>query len=331
MATEAAANTGLTEEEQAALLELDEQMADTDATDPLFNPEEVVVPKFDGAKPADDNGDEDDGEEENAGQEERDPALDAGKLTAEEQAAADEKAKADKDAADAADAAAKKEPEPTAPRDPILVAQAPEGAEDRLKEIVDLKAKLADAFDDGDKTTKEYQAELEALNREERKLERAIDRYEIARDLEDQRITNERMGEINTFLREVSIPNDAKNMRFNVLNQAVITVANGDAEGKLSVREVMEQAYELCVKEGVLPALKKEEKKEEPGKKEAPPAKRAPIKAPPTLNNLPASDMTDTEDNRFAYLNRITDPDKREAAFAKLSPSDQEAYLASGG
>lgn len=310
-------NADLTEEEQAAMIELEAQMKDTDADDPLFDPSAVVAPKV--GEQAEEQQEEQEEEEEQEG------------LTPEEQQTKDDQAAADKlKTEEEAAAAAKLEAEKPAPQRaaPILVAEAPEGAETRLTEIATEKGALADKFDDGDMTSKEYQAELEKLNKEERGLERQIDKAQMARDLENQRITNERMTEIDTFLNEVGIPNDNKNLRFKVLDAAVIEVASDEANVNLSAREVMQKAYDLCVKEGALQA-----KKVDPAPKDPAPAAKTktPIKAPPTLASLPASEINNTEDNRFAFLNRITDPDKREAAFNKLTTADQEAYLATGG
>lgn len=311
-------NADLTEEEQAAMIELEAQMADTDADDPLFDPSAVVAPQVG------EHVEEQQEEQEEEEQEE---------LTPEEQQAKDDqeaadKLKADEDAAAAAKLEAEKTEQQPQRAAPILVAEVPEGAETRLTEIATEKGALADKFDDGDMTSKEYQAELEKLNKEERGLERQIDKAQMARDLENQRITNERMTEINTFLKEVGIPNDNKNLRFKVLDAAVIEVASDEANVNLSAREVMQKAYDLCIAEGALQA-----KKVDPAPKDPAPAAKTktPIKAPPTLASLPASEINSTEDNRFAYLNRITDPDKREAAFNKLTPADQEAYLATGG
>lgn len=316
-------NADLTEEEQAAMAELEAQMADTDADDPLFDPSAVVK---------DDSAQEEQGEQEQEEEQEAlTPEQEQEKADADEAAAAQKKI--DDDAAAAAEAAKPQEEAPA--RAPILVAEAPEGAESRLAEIATAKAALGDKFDDGDLTSKEYQAELDKLSKEERTLERAIDKAQMAQDLENQRITNERMSEINTFLKEVGIPHDPKNLRFSVLNTAVISVANDEANANLSAREVMQKAYDLCIEEGALvakaktPAATDTAKKAEPAAKAAP--AKTPINAPPSLANLPASEITNTEDNRFAYLNRIADPDKREAAFAKLSAADQEAYLATGG
>lgn len=313
-------NADLTEEEQAAMLELEAQMADTDADDPLFDPSAVVTPQA--------------GEQAEEEQEEEQEEEEQEELTPEQQQAKDDQAAADKLAADEAAAAAAKEeaekPEPQRAA-PILVAEVPEGAEARLTEIATEKGALADKFDDGDMTSKEYQAELEKLNKEERGLERQIDKAQMAQDLENQRITNERMNEINTFLKEVGIPHDPKNLRFNVLNTAVIAVASDDANVNLSAREVMQKAYDLCIEEGALQPKKAADPAAKPADAKPEPKPKTPIKAPPTLASLPASEITSTEDNRFAFLNRISDPDKREAAFNKLSTADQEAYLATGG
>lgn len=312
-------NADLTEEEQAAMLELEAQMADTDADDPLFDPSAVVTP------PA--------GEQVEERQEEEQEEEEQVELTPEEQQAKDDQAAADKLKLDEeAAAAAKLEAEKPEPQRaaPILVAEVPEGAEARLTEIATEKGALADKFDDGDMTSKEYQAELEKLNKEERGLERQIDKAQMAQDLENQRITNERMTEINTFLKEVGIPHDPKNLRFNVLNTAVIAVASDDANVNLSAREVMQKAYDLCIEEGALQP-KKVDPAAKPADAKPEVKKKTPVNAPPTLASLPASEINSTEDNRFAFLNRITDPDKREAAFNKLSTADQEAYLATGG
>lgn len=313
-------NADLTEEEQAAMLELEAQMADTDADDPLFDPSAVVTPT-----PGEQVEEEQEEEQQEEEQEELTPEAQQAKG---DQAAAD-KLKADEDAAAAAKAEAEK-PEPQRAA-PILVAEAPEGAEARLTEIATEKGALAEKLDDGDLTSKEYQAELDKLNKEERTLERAIDRAEIARDLENQRLTNERMTEINTFLKEVDIPHDPKNLRFKVLDAAVRDVANEEANANLSAREVMQKAYDLCISEGALQPKKAADPAAKPADAKPAAKQKTPINAPPTLASLPASEINSTEDNRFAFLNRITDPDRREAAFNKLTPADQEAYLATGG
>lgn len=297
MATEVTANAGLTEEEVAALAEMDEQIAGASEDDPVFNVDDVVN------KPQ---------TAEDAG------LLDKAKAKAEPEPVVE----AAPEAAPAAEAAPVVEPAAEAlPYQPMLVAQAPEGATERLNAIADEKKALSAQFDDGDLTASEMNAALDALNKEERTLERQIDRAEIARDLENQRITNERTLEITSFLRDVQIPNDPNNLRFKTLNAAVIEVASDPANATLGATAIMQKAHDLCVQEGVLPP-----KSGKPAPKAAVPKA---IEVPPTLAGLPAADVSTTEENRFAHLNRMG-PDAREAAFARMSEADQTAYLSAG-
>lgn len=210
---------------------------------------------------------------------------------------------------------------PEAPA-PLLVAEAPEDAEERLSKISDEKAKLVEQFDDGELTAKEYQQQLDALNKEERQVELALHKAQIAADMEEQRLANEREAAINAFLKEVDIPRDPTNLRFATLDAAVRLVASDESNADLSAREILQKAYGMCVEQGTLAP-----KQQEPAKQRT--ARKA-VNAPKTLANMPAADITDTDDNRFAHINRIKDPEAREAAFMRLSPAEQEAYLASG-
>lgn len=330
MSTVATENAGLTEEEVAALADMDAQIANANDDDPVFSIDDVVRTK----QTAEDAGMLD-------AKVVREEAAKAAAATTEEdaaaKAAADAAAAADKGtteltdeqkaaAATEAAAAATEEQAPVKVVQPVLVAQVPEGTVERLAAIGDEKKAITAKFDDGDLTASEMNAELEALNKEERKLERVIDRAEIATDLENQRITNERTNEINTFLADVKIPNDPKNLRFQTLNQAVIHVANDPANAELGATAIMQKAFDYCVQEGVLPP---KTLKSEPLDKKAIVVPPKVLNAPPSLGGLPAADISDTEANRFAHLNRMG-PDAREAAFAKMSQADQDAYLATG-
>jgi hypothetical protein len=332
MAIEATLNAGLTEDEVSALAEMNAQIAGASDDDPVFNIDEVVRK---GQTP------EDAGLMVEKAKQEADAAA-AAKADTDAAAAALAAAEAakgaveptpeEKAAADAAALAAAAQEEPAPATDvkanqPVLVAQVPEGTVERLAAIADDKKAITAKFDDGDMTASEMNAELEALNKEERKLERVIDRAEIATDLENQRITNERTNEINTFLSDVKIPNDPKNLRFQTLNQAVIQVASDPANATLGATAIMQKAHDLCVAEGVLPAKAAKTDAAPPAK--PPVAAPKVLNAPPSLASVPASDIAATEENRFVHLNRMN-PDQREAAFSKMSEADQNAYLAAG-
>ena len=314
MAEETPGYDGITEEEQAALAELEQQLNDAADNDEEFNPENVHK----GAT-----------EEEQEEQAAKTPEEEQAEADAQAKADADAKAKADADAA-AAEAAKQQEQQPAEQKPqsaPYLVAEAPADAEAKLTEIATKKGELATKFDDGEVTTAEYQAELDKLNREERAIERQIDRAQLAAEMEEQRATNERETAINTFLAGVDIPRDPKNLRFQVLDAAVRSVASDEANADLSAPQIMQKAYDLCVEQGVLQA--KAAPKQQQQQQQAPAKKQ--IEAPPSLARMPAAEATDTGENRFAWLAAIRDPDKHEAAFNKLSAADQEAYLAAGG
>lgn len=305
---------GMTEEEIAGLAELEAQLKDDDA-DEEFNPEAVHKE-----------------EEQQEEQQALTPEEEQAKADADAKAQADEeaRAKADADAA-AAEAAKKPEQQERSTQAPYLVVEAPDDAEAKLAGITTKKVDLSKQFDDGDLTTAEYQTELDKLNREERAIERQVDRAQLAAELEEQRAVNERTEAIGTFLQGVEIPFDPKNLRFQALDAAVRIVASEEANAQLTYAEVMKKAYDLCITEGTLQA--KQSPAQVQGKQQQQPAKQAPkpIDAPPSLARMPAAESTDTGENRFAWLASIRDPDKHEQAFAKLSAADQEAYLATGG
>lgn len=311
-------NAGMTEAEQAALAELTEQIDGASDDDPVFNVDDVVRTKQ--------------------------TAEDAGTLTpkTEAQAKADaEEPKVETDPAAKVDEPTKEEPAKEDPAkvdadpvvaveaplyQPLLIAQAPEGAAERLAAITEEKKALSAQFDDGDLTATEMNNAIDKLNDEALDIKMAVAEAKMAEKLEMQRITNERTVEINTFLRDVSIPNDPSNLRFKTLNQAVIDVASDPANAALGATAIMQKAYDLCVTEGVLPP---KSLKSDPVDKKAIVVPPKVLNAPPTLATLPASELSATEENRFAHLNRMG-PDAREKAFAKMSEADQNAYLSAG-
>lgn len=298
---------GMTQEEREALKELEELEANASDDDP-----EVDLDKDKG----DDNEGEDDGGDDQG---------DAGK-------AGNDNAAEGGDADDAGDddGANGDEPEARHQAAPLFVAEAPADAEAQLQKISEDKAALVEKFDDGELTAKEYQQQLDALSKQERTIERAVDRAQLAADMENQRQANEREQAINGFLAEVGIPRDQSNLRFLTLDGAVRLVASNEENASLSPREILQKAYDLCIEQGTLqPKATKQGQQPEPQKEPRKPKK--PIDAPKTLANVPAAEISDTDSARFAHISRIKDPDAREQAFAKLSPAEQDAYLAMGG
>lgn len=258
-----------------------------------------------------DGADEDDGENQGSGED--DGAEGAGAAGAEADPAGDggEGTEAEDEQVEAPAAHA-----------PILVAEAPEQAQERLQAISSEKADLRKKYDEGELTFDEYESKVETLDEERLEIRLALKEAETAAKIEQQRQINEREAQINGFLSEHNIKRDFADLRFAALDTAVKVVASKEENADLGVREILQKAMDLCIEQGVIAAKAKHEA--------APATKpRKPIAAPPTLAHVPAADMTGTDEgNRFAYLDRL-DPVAREAAVSKLSPADLDAYLAS--
>lgn len=296
----------MTDEEREALKEIEEQEAGASEDDPEVNLDGVE--KEPTLLPAD--------EKAMREAEDAEGKEDAGKSG--DEGAADGGASDDAGAADGDEGAGAESAAPA----PILVADAPADAEAQLQKIAEDKAALVEKFDDGELTAKEYQQQLDALSKQERAIERALDKAQIAADMEAQRQVNEKERVINSFLSEVGIPRDPSNLRFLTLDGAVRLVASNEANANLGPREILQKAYDLCVEQGTMQA-------KTPPKQEQRQA-RKPIDAPKTLASVPAAEISDTDNARWAHISRIKDPDARERAFAQLSPAEQDAYLASG-
>lgn len=250
--------------------------------------------------------------------------------TASDKAAADAAAKATADATaqpakdkPAAEAAAK--PETTAPAaQPSTVPnwQAPKDAEAKLTAINTARDALAEKFDAGELSAKDLLTQQRNLDRQERDIERLQDRASMAKE----------MTQATWLQRDVPAFLDANpryrdNTMFNTLLDTEVRrlqVEAGEKGGNPLDPAILVQAdANIKASLGEQPA----------GAKPAPakPALGAKLPLPPTLANVPAADITDT-DSKWAALDRLSENDSAayEDAYAKLSPADRDTYLARG-
>lgn len=295
--TEIEIDDGLTDEERAAIAS-DDDLIDTDT---------------EGA--TDDDTAAGEGDDDEAG----DPADDDGAAGGD--VPADDAAQSSDDADDSADDAG----QPAIPATesaPILVAQPPEGADERLKEIAEKKEALVNQFDDGDITAKEYQLQLDALAKEERKIEFDLHKAQLAAEMEQQRQANEWRATVEGFIAENPRynPNTSPRM-YQMLDMEVRAVATSDefknrtdsAAGRL----ILQRAHENLAKELGFQTAKPKAKKQ------------AAESAPPSLHAIPAADTNDVTGGKFAVLDRLatTDPIAYEEALMKLSEKERDSYL----
>lgn len=207
---------------------------------------------------------------------------------------------------------------------PILVAAAPEDADGKLKELATQKDELLAKFDDGDITTKEYQTQLDALNKQEREIEWGIEKARLAAEIESQRQANEWKSTVDNFIRENPrySPEKAPSM-YQLLDIEVRRVAGLDEfknrTDPAAGREILAKAHENIAKDLGFDA--------KPTKQ--PPASNKQL--PPNLASIPAADQNDTQGGKYAVLDRMatSDPIAYEEALMKLPEAERNAYLAS--
>lgn len=300
---------GLTPEERAALAE-----PDTDSTTATQGELEEQAAASGNNEPGE--GDGADGKGKNTG----------GDDTGAAAAAGGDAGTTGKDAGTQAAAAAAEPGQPaSAPQSaPILVAEAPADADAKLAEIKAKKDDVINRFDDGDITAKEMQAELDTLGKEERTIERAIDKAQIATDLEEQRKRNEWSGQCNEFLSrpEHAEYEGGKGERFEHLNETLMALAKMPRNAGLTGPELLAKAHTLVKAErgeAVTPAATAK------GKQQVIPKPAL----PPNLAGVPSAASNDPGEGKYASLDRLqtANPEGYEAALAKMSDAERDAYL----
>lgn len=236
---------------------------------------------------------------------------DAGETVA---AAADDTVQA---AADAAEPAA-------ATSAPILVVDAPADADAKLKDIATAKDALISQFDDGDITAKEYQQQLDALAKQEREIERAVERSALAAEMEQQRLKNEWAATVNAFIEINDVYNPTTNPRmYRALDQEVRDVAGSTEAKTMTGAQILAKAHENLAQ-----AFGFEAKKEAPAGK----VRRVPKPdLPPSLDKVPAAETLDVTSGKYGALDRLasTNPLAYEEALMKMSDRERDEYLAS--
>ncbi|AXF51436.1 hypothetical protein PQA73_gp08 [Erwinia phage Pavtok] len=184
---------------------------------------------------------------------------------------------------------------------------------------------LAQKFDDGDITFAEYNKGIRELNTERGTLDRAELKAELAAEANQSRSQEDWANLCEDFVSTNPIIGKNETMwnAFDVKLRQV-TAATQQAGGTIGRRD-LEKALKLMHEDlGITaPATT-----EQPGKK----AKKAPVDAPPTLGRVPAAQQLDTEDGKYAHLDRLaeTDPEKYEAALMKMSDAERDAYMQAG-
>lgn len=217
---------------------------------------------------------------------------------------------------------------PTSESAPILVVQPPADAEVKLAEIATKKEELLTKFDDGDITAKEYQKEIDALNKQELDIKLDIREAKLAEKMEIQRQANEWKATIDQFIVQNPRYNPEKSeAMYKLLDLEVRRVAMTDEfknrTDSAAGREILQKAHENLAEQLGFEA-KPQAKKDGDGKQQI---KKPDL--PPSLDKLPAAEQNDTSGGKYAVLDRLanTDPIRYEEELMKLPDAERNAYL----
>lgn len=203
---------------------------------------------------------------------------------------------------------------------PILVVEPPADADAKLKEIGEKKDALITQFDDGDITAKEYQQQIDALAKQEREIERAVERATLAAEMEQQRLKNEWLSTVNSFIDANPVYRENQRL-YRALDQEVRDVANSEEGKTMTGAKILAKAHENLAAAFNLGVAKDHGQTTKPPKTEL----------PPSLHGVPAADANDVSNNKYAALDRLasTNPIAYEEALMKLPEEERNAYLAS--
>ena len=196
----------------------------------------------------------------------------------------------------------------------------PAGAEDRIKAINTGLNEIADRFDEGEITAREFREESQRLEDERRDLERQIDRHEFSVAVQQQDTENKAAAfaeSVASFLSQH--PEYAEGSEdYFLLDSMVrqIQATSGDQYDPTHITKAHEKLQAKLGGQSDPPKTETKGEREEP----RPPS-------PPTLGNVPSAGIEATEDGRFAAIDRLEGEDQ-EAAYSQMTPQQQEEYLA---
>lgn len=206
------------------------------------------------------------------------------------------------------------------PRPVFEAPDVPADVDDQIAAAKMAKIKLAEKFDEGEITAVEYAKQTEELNDFQRELENRRFKAQLAAESQQSRELDSWEETCSEFLSAHPEVSKSK-LRYDSFDYAVRLVTGDQANSELTGAQQLEKAYQNWVTELGIQV-------DQPAQSGAKHDPRKP-KVVPNIGSLPAAQANDTDDGKFAYLDRLADSDplKYEATLAKLSEADREAYL----
>ncbi len=213
------------------------------------------------------------------------------------------------------------DPEKPAPR---FESKLPDDFEDQVKAIKDKRAQLRESYKNGEIDFDEFEEKREAIDEEQKALDRVALKAEIAKDMNEQTAEQLWAAEVSKFM-SAALKSDGIDYNKDAAKNAdldlfVKRLASDPANAEQPMDWFLQEAHKR------VKALHGIETKPESKK---PDTRRKPSEEmiPKTLANVPGGDDAAEVDSKFAELDKL-DGLKLETALAKLSPEQRQAYLA---
>lgn len=214
-------------------------------------------------------------------------------------------------------------------------ASAQADADEKLADLAEKETALLQRFEAGEIETRDYAAEVRKLSDERFDIKLAVQRVEIANELAAQQNLASWNREVAAFFeRPEHQALKGSQEALDVFDVYVRRVTSDPASAGLTHRQQLEKAHALLT--SVASALVKPAagvpQPEAPARASAGDVAKGRRTLPPTLAHVPAAAGTETDDGRFAALDRLAEknPEAHEQALEKLSDADRETYLSRG-
>ena len=204
---------------------------------------------------------------------------------------------------------------------PLFNADLPADIEAQRTALDEKEAAIDQQYDEGDILFTEHKQALRDINKQRNALDRAELKAELAAEAYQTQIDNSWQASQTAFFSAHPEINTANDVQMTALDHLVRqeTKAVLDKGGVIGVPE-LERAYTKYKQAFNIEAAA-------PKQAKAPSAKNEGV-VPPNLGKLPAATANDTDDGKFAHLDRLEGV-AFEDALAKLSDAQRDEYLRS--
>lgn len=213
---------------------------------------------------------------------------------------------------------------------PVFKPVATEELKAKYDDLDKRENELIEKFEEGELTTREYNAQLRDINKERGDLDWQQRKDELNRESVEQQVERQWVTDVKAFLpNHPAISESEENWQSFDKVLRLVTAAR-QAEGKPYGTPELERAYRIWSDEQGIkaPAPAKEEAKQDQQPAQQQKQQPKPLDIPPSLAKVPAAAPEDTDDGKFAALDRLadSDPQKYQESIARMSADEYAAY-----